>query len=157
MDVQVVAFPQLGVIRAPGTADLLRDALVAGAEVIGGLDPISIDRDPKGQLDLIFALAEEFDVEVDIHLHDRGEVGAITLEMIAERTAARPSSASAAAPPFLAWEAVRWHRRPALSAVFSLKGAAVIGGVGYLYIAQREVRSVSEWVSRSVSTTQYCE
>lgn len=88
MDVQVVAFPQLGVIRAPGTADLLRDALVAGAEVIGGLDPISIDRDPKGQLDLIFALAEEFDVELDIHLHDRGEVGAITLEMIAERTAA---------------------------------------------------------------------
>ncbi len=88
MDIQVVAFPQLGVISTPGTAELLRGALVAGAEVIGGLDPISIDRDPKGQLDLIFALAEEFDVEVDIHLHDRGEVGAITLEMIAERTAA---------------------------------------------------------------------
>ena len=74
MDVQVVAFPQLGVIGTPGTADLLRDALVAGAEVIGGLDPISIDRDPRGQLDLIFALAEEFDVEVDIHLHDRGKL-----------------------------------------------------------------------------------
>ena len=88
MDIQVVAFPQLGLTQAPGTLPLLRQALKDGASVVGGLDPISIDRDPKGQLDAVFALAEEFGAEVDIHLHDRGEVGAITIDMVAERTAA---------------------------------------------------------------------
>lgn len=87
MDVQIVAFPQLGVMRAPGTLDLLREALGSGAEVVGGLDPISIDQDPKGQLDALFTLAEQFGAEVDIHLHDRGEAGAITIDMIAQRTA----------------------------------------------------------------------
>jgi cytosine/adenosine deaminase-related metal-dependent hydrolase len=88
MDVQIVAFPQLGVMQAPGTVELLREALRSGAEVVGGLDPISIDRDPRGQLDAVFALADEFGAEVDIHLHDRGEIGGITIDMIAERTAA---------------------------------------------------------------------
>lgn len=88
MDVQIVAFPQLGVMQAPGTIELLREALRDGAEIVGGLDPVSIDRDPKGQLDAVFALAEEFGAEVDIHLHDRGDVGGITIDMIAQRTAA---------------------------------------------------------------------
>ena len=88
LDIQVVAFPQLGVMRAPGTAELLAQALQQGAQVVGGLDPISIDHDPKGQLDIIFALAERYGVEVDVHLHDRGEMGAVTIEMMIERTAA---------------------------------------------------------------------
>ena len=88
MDIQVVAFPQLGIMRAPGTLQLLREALTNGAHVVGGLDPISIDHDPKGHLDAVFGLAEAFGVEIDLHLHDRAEVGALTIEMIAERTAA---------------------------------------------------------------------
>ena len=38
-DVQVVAFPQSGILRDPGTADLLDAAMRAGADVVGGLDP----------------------------------------------------------------------------------------------------------------------
>jgi cytosine/adenosine deaminase-related metal-dependent hydrolase len=47
---------------------------------------MGMDRDPKGQLDGLFAIAERHGCELDIHLHDRGELGAVTLEMIAERT-----------------------------------------------------------------------
>lgn len=85
MDMQVVAFPQVGVTRAPGTAELLDAALAQGAEVLGGIDPIGIDQDPKGQLDILFELCERHGCELDIHLHDRGEVGAISVELIADR------------------------------------------------------------------------
>ena len=88
MDIQIVAFPQTGVMIHPGTLDLLDAAIGLGAEVIGGLDPCSIDRDPKGQLDGIFAIADRRGVGVDIHLHDRGELGAFQVELIAERTRA---------------------------------------------------------------------
>ena len=86
MDLQIVAFPQTGVMCRPGTLELLEQAVKEGAEVLGGLDPMGIDHDPKGQLDGLFAIAGRHGVELDIHLHDRGELGAVTFEMIAERT-----------------------------------------------------------------------
>jgi cytosine/creatinine deaminase len=87
LDVQIVAFPQDGVLRRPGVLDLLRDAARAGAEHIGGLDPAGIDRDPVGQIDAILGLAAEEGVGVDIHLHDPAELGAFQVELIVERTA----------------------------------------------------------------------
>ena len=87
IDIEIVAFPQTGVAIRPGTLALLEQAVREGAEVIGGLDPIGVDRDPKTQLDGIFAIAARHGCGVDIHLHDRGEMGALTIEMIAERTA----------------------------------------------------------------------
>jgi cytosine/adenosine deaminase-related metal-dependent hydrolase len=86
IDIDMVAFPQTGVMVRPGTLDLLEQAVRDGAEVIGGLDPVGVDRDPKGQLDGIFAIAGRHGCGVDIHLHDRGDLGAVTVEMIAERT-----------------------------------------------------------------------
>jgi cytosine/adenosine deaminase-related metal-dependent hydrolase len=88
VDVQIVAFPQTGVMIAPGTLDLLDQAVLEGAQVIGGLDPIGVDNDPKGQLNAIFAIAERRGCGIDIHLHDRGETGATTIATIAERTQA---------------------------------------------------------------------
>ena len=46
VDIQIVAFPQSGLLIRPGTAELLDRALAAGADVLGGLDPCAIDRDP---------------------------------------------------------------------------------------------------------------
>ncbi len=88
VDVQLVAFPQSGVLTAPGVADLLDAALAEGAELIGGLDPAGIDGDMDSHLDLIFALAGKHGVGVDIHLHDPGHRGALELRAIADRTAA---------------------------------------------------------------------
>lgn len=88
MDIQIVAFPQMGVCSLPGTLDLLEQAARDGAEVIGGIDPMGIDRDPRGQLDGIFAIAERHGLGIDIHLHDAGEMGAVTVEMVAERVRA---------------------------------------------------------------------
>lgn len=88
IDIEIVAFPQSGVMVAPGTVDLLDEALANGCEVLGGIDPCGIDRDPKGQLDVLFALAGKHGVPIDIHLHEGGELGAFTMELIFERVRA---------------------------------------------------------------------
>ncbi|MBK5927100.1 amidohydrolase family protein, partial [Rhodobaculum claviforme] len=88
VEIEIVAFPQSGLLVRPGTVALMEDALAAGADVVGGLDPCSMDRDPKGHLDAIFAMAERFGKPVDIHLHEPGEMGAFSLELILERTRA---------------------------------------------------------------------
>jgi len=84
--IQIVAFPQSGVIRSPGTADLLDAAIAAGADLVGGLDPVGIDKDLDGHLDAIFGVAEKHGVGVDIHLHDGGEGGIAQMDAIVERT-----------------------------------------------------------------------
>ena len=71
-----------------GAPDLLASALMAGADLVGGLDPAGFDNDVKGQLDIVFGLAERFGKGIDIHLHDGGETGAAELRDIAERTIA---------------------------------------------------------------------
>ncbi|GEK80349.1 cytosine deaminase [Agrococcus baldri] len=86
VEATIVAFPQDGVLRRPGVLELLEQAAAAGADHVGGLDPASIDRDPVGQLDGLFAVAERHDVGIDIHLHDPAELGAFQLELIVERT-----------------------------------------------------------------------
>jgi len=88
LDVQIVAFPQSGMLVRPGTVELLEEALRQGADVIGGLDPSSVDRDPAKHLDVIFDLAERYNRDIDIHLHEPGDLGAFSIELIAERTKA---------------------------------------------------------------------
>ena len=88
VDVEIVAFPQSGMLVRPGTVALMDRALAMGAEVVGGLDPCAIDRDPKGHVDQVFALAQKHGRPVDIHLHEPGEMGAFSMELIVERTVA---------------------------------------------------------------------
>jgi cytosine deaminase len=88
IDVEIVAFPQSGMLCRPGTLELMDQALKLGAEIVGGLDPCAIDRDPKGHLDAIFELCQRHSKPLDIHLHEPGEMGAFSTDLICERTRA---------------------------------------------------------------------
>lgn len=88
IDLQFVAFPQQGLLCRPGTAELIREAMDMGVETVGGLDPAGIDGDPDGQLRFIFDLATKKGAGVDIHLHDKGELGAWQVERIVDYTEA---------------------------------------------------------------------
>jgi cytosine deaminase len=85
MDIQIVAFPQDGVVSSPGTIELLEAAIGEGAEFIGGIDPAVIDRYPVGQLDALFAAAERTSAGIDIHLHEPGKLGNFNIGLICER------------------------------------------------------------------------
>lgn len=87
-EVQVIAFPQAGLLREEGSAQVLEDALRAGADVVGGIDPCTLDRDPVRHLDIVFGLAERYAVPVDVHLHEPGDLGRFSADLILERTEA---------------------------------------------------------------------
>ncbi|MCG5072439.1 amidohydrolase family protein [Paraburkholderia tagetis] len=88
MDIELVAFPQAGVVSCPGTADLLDAAAREGADVVGGIDPTTLDGDADGQLDIVFGIAQKRGVKIDIHLHEAGAQGIEQLHRIAARTRA---------------------------------------------------------------------
>ncbi|MBE9638452.1 amidohydrolase family protein [Salipiger mangrovisoli] len=66
LDLQICVFPQEGLLNYPGTEQLLRAALAGGADLLGGC-PYT-DTDPEGHIALLFAMAREFDVDLDFHL-----------------------------------------------------------------------------------------
>ncbi|MFI7858972.1 amidohydrolase family protein [Pseudomonas promysalinigenes] len=88
IDIELVAFPQAGVVTCPGTVKVLEAAVREGAKVVGGIDPTMLDGDAQTQLDSIFGIADRHGVKVDIHLHEPGEVCVAQLERIAARTQA---------------------------------------------------------------------
>ncbi len=88
VEIETVAFPQSGLMIREGTAELMDQALAMGADLVGGLDPCGVDHDPKGHLDTIFGLADKHGKGIDIHLHERGELGMFSMEMILDRAEA---------------------------------------------------------------------
>ena len=66
IDLSLCVFPQEGLTNDPGSDELLVRALRDGGKTIGGCP--YMDSDPNAHLTRIFDLAEEFDVDVDLHL-----------------------------------------------------------------------------------------
>lgn len=66
IDLELCVFPQEGLTNYPGTEELLIAALKQGVRVLGGAP--RYDTDPAGQIERIFALAREYDTEIDLHL-----------------------------------------------------------------------------------------
>ena len=88
LDMQTVAFPQSGMLKRKGTVTLLDEALRAGADVLGALDPALIDGDPVASLNATFDLATRHQKPIDIHLHEPAEIGAFTLKLLLDRVEA---------------------------------------------------------------------
>src|SRR5215204_5841555 len=66
IDLEICVFPQDGMTNYPGTEELLVAALKQGAPVLGAAP--RYDSDPAAQIERVFALAREFDVDLDLHL-----------------------------------------------------------------------------------------
>ena len=88
LDIQIVVFPQSGLMIRPGTAELRDQAMATGADPVGSLAPCAVDPDPKGHLETIFALADCHGAGGYIHLHEAGEMGAFSRARICKRTRA---------------------------------------------------------------------
>ncbi len=73
IEMQICVFPQEGLLDNPGTEALLVEGLRRGATVLGAVP--YCDSDPRGQIDRIFEIAREFDIDIDMHL-DMGDTTA---------------------------------------------------------------------------------
>jgi cytosine/creatinine deaminase len=84
VDVQVVAFAQDGILREPGAADLMHEAMALGADVAGGIPWIEYtDADVLEHVRIVFDLAVEFNKDVSMLVDDAGDAGLRSLEAMA--------------------------------------------------------------------------
>ena len=84
IDLQICVFPQEGMLNNPGTEALMVEALSRGAKVVGGC-PYT-DTDPLGQIARVFALAQDFDVDIDFHLDFDTNPQGMTLAAVCQHT-----------------------------------------------------------------------
>ena len=84
IDLHLCAFAQEGIIQAPGTEVLLRRALQMGADTVGGV-PYN-DSDADEHIDIVFGLAQAFNVDVDFHIDFFDEPEHLHIRKVIERT-----------------------------------------------------------------------
>ena len=84
VDMEICVFPQEGLTDNPGTDELLAEGLRRGARVIGAAP--YCDGDPRGQIDRIFAIAREWDVDVDMHLDMGDTPDGMQVEYVCRKT-----------------------------------------------------------------------
>jgi cytosine deaminase len=85
VDLQVVAFPQDGLLRDPGAEDLVREAVDLGADVVGGIPWIEdTDAEAREHVRRMCALAAAHGRRVAMLVDDAGDATLRTTEMLAE-------------------------------------------------------------------------
>lgn len=84
VDVELCVFPQEGLTNYPGTEELLIEGLRRGARTIGAAP--YFDTDPAAQIDRIFAIAREFDAEIDMHLDLAETLDNMQIEYVCRKT-----------------------------------------------------------------------
>jgi cytosine deaminase len=84
IDVELCVFPQEGLTNNPGTEELLIEGLRRGARAIGAVP--YFDTDPRAQIDRIFAIARDFDAEIDMHLDLAEITQGMQIEYVCQKT-----------------------------------------------------------------------
>ncbi len=84
IDIEICVFPQEGLLNNPGTDELMVAALKSGAKVVGAA-PYT-DSDAHGQIDRVFEMAREFDVDIDMHLDFGPDPADLDLEYVCRLT-----------------------------------------------------------------------
>jgi cytosine deaminase len=86
-DIQVVAFPQEGIVRDPGAAELLDEAIKQGCDVVGGLPWYEYtDEDAREHIDICFDLAKRHDRDIHMLVDDTDDANSRSLEYLALKT-----------------------------------------------------------------------
>jgi cytosine deaminase len=88
-DIQTVVFPQEGIIRDPGTAELMAEALRTGGDVVGGMPHWEPDEQASREhIGVCMDLAERYDRDVDMHVDETDDPRSRTLAMLIDATLA---------------------------------------------------------------------
>ncbi|MEM3342141.1 MAG: amidohydrolase family protein [Thermoplasmata archaeon] len=86
-DIQIVAFPQEGIIQDEGTAELMHHAMEEGADVVGGMPWNEMNEDDsKAHIDFCFELSKKWGRDIDMHVDETDNPNARTLEYLASQT-----------------------------------------------------------------------
>ncbi|WP_407166395.1 amidohydrolase family protein [Bradyrhizobium sp. ORS 111] len=68
LDLQIVAFPQEGLLKTAGVVELMEQAVAMGADVVGGCPYNELSwNDTCAHIDKVFDLALKHDLDIDMH------------------------------------------------------------------------------------------
>src|ERR1700674_3746054 len=89
IDIQIVAFPQEGIVKSPGTEALMREVMKLGVDVVGGM-PFNeaSPQDSRRHIEIVFDIARQFDADIDMHVDETDDPASRALEVLAELTIA---------------------------------------------------------------------
>ncbi len=87
IDIQLVAFPQLGLARNPEAVDMMWQAMENGCDLVGGMPHGERDMaDAARQIEIAFEIAQKYDADVDMHIDETDDPYWHSLELLAEKT-----------------------------------------------------------------------
>ena len=93
LDLQLVAFPQQGILGFDGGRELMRKAVELGADVVGGIPHYELTReDGVESVRFAMALADEHGLRVDIHCDETDDDQSRFVEVMAAETIRRGMS-----------------------------------------------------------------
>jgi len=163
MDIQIVAFPQEGILRDPGTEELMRKAMELGANLVGGMPhherPYS---EARPHIDICFEIAKEFDADIDMHVDETDDPNSRSLEYLAEKTVkenyqgrvtAGHTCALAAYPDDYAKEVIRKVKLVNINMITNPVTNLVIQGRGDKQPIRRGITRVKELLAAGVNVT----
>ena len=86
LEIQLVAFPQNGILSTVGGKELMIRAMDMGFDCVGGIPHFEFCREYGVEsLDFIFALAEKYDAMVDVHCDEMDDEQSRYLEVLATK------------------------------------------------------------------------
>jgi cytosine deaminase len=87
VDLELIAFPQDGVLSFPEGKELMRKAMELGCDVVGGIPHYEMTReDGVAEVDFVFDLAEDFGRPLDLHCDETDDEQSRFLETVLART-----------------------------------------------------------------------
>ena len=163
MDLQIVAFPQEGIVRDPGTDELMRKAMELGADLVGGMPHHERSHEEaKHHIDVAFNIAREFDANIDMHVDETDDPNSRSLEYLAEKTIAEGyqgrvtaghTCALAAYPDDYAREVIRKVKLADINMITNPATNLVIQGRGDRQPIRRGITRVKELLAAGVNVT----
>jgi len=163
MDIQIVAFPQEGILRDPGTEELMRKTMELGADLVGGMPhherPYS---EARPHIDICFEIAKEFDADIDMHVDETDDPNSRSLKYLAKKTVeegyqgrvtAGHTCALAAYPDDYAKEVIRKVKLANINMITNPVTNLVIQGRGDRQPIRRGITRVKELLAAGVNVT----
>lgn len=86
VDIEIVPYPEYGMLADESVKYILEESIEKGADLVGAMDPLTIDNNIEDVLNTMFDVATKYDVPIDAHIHEHGTLGTFTLKQLAEKT-----------------------------------------------------------------------
>ncbi|MDP6484307.1 MAG: amidohydrolase family protein [Nitrospinota bacterium] len=161
VDMQIIAFPQEGILCDPGTEDLLWQAMDMGADLVGGM-PHHEKRpeDWAKHIDVAFRIAKHFDADIDMHVDETDDPAIRSLEVLADKTlnagyqgrvTAGHTCALAAYPEDYAAEVIRRVKRAGIHMITNPATNLVVQGRGDRGLVRRGVTRVKALMAAGIN------